>query len=375
MGMIKEVDFSTLPRLCTEDQVREGARNLLINGCEIGRGTEVVILNERGLVDPAVANIIEQETRALGASVYVMWADGCSGPDDLPGPVMAAIKDCDVAVMNHLIAAILRLVPFAGSGLKMLNFLTRWNDLGSAFARVPYRVGLDILGELGRRTAGARAWRMTCPLGTDLQAGIPRRDSRADSGSGTGDSFTLRSFPLSVSAVFDALNASGRLAIRWITPSTTRVLKSTGVILPDPVVAIVDHGRMVDFEGPEAAVSRLRAYLDQVGEEVGKNGYIVNSWHAGTHPGCCTDITPQDDFFSWILLAHGNPRVAHFHVIGAPVPGEGSVPVVDPTITFDGTAIWDRGRLNFLDEPGFRARISSYCDPEQALHPSRQIGV
>ncbi len=375
MGMIKEVDFATLPRQCTEEQVREGARNLLINGCEISRGAEVVILNERGLVDPAVADIIEQEAQALGAKVYVVWADGCPGPDNLPGPVMAAIKDCDVAVMNHLIAAILRLVPFEGTGLKMLNFLTRWNDLGSDFARVPYRVGMDILTELGHRTAEAGEWHMTCPLGTDLRAAIPKPEGPANKGSGTGDSFTLRSFPLSVSAVFSTLSANGKLAIRWVTPSTTQVLNSKGVILPDPVIAVVEQGRMVDFEGPTKAVSQLRAYLDQVGEEVNKNGYIVNSWHAGTHPGCFTDITPEDDFFSWILLAHGNPRVAHFHVIGAPVPGEGSVPVVDQTVTFDGKPVWDNGKLALLDDPEFRKRIAAYCDPDVALHRSRRIGV
>jgi hypothetical protein len=37
--MIKEVDFRTTPRRCSEAQVREGARNLLINCCEVRRGT------------------------------------------------------------------------------------------------------------------------------------------------------------------------------------------------------------------------------------------------------------------------------------------------------------------------------------------------
>ena len=65
MGMIKEIDFHTATRLCSEADVREGARNLLVNCCEVTRGTELMIVNENGLVDPAVARIIEDEARAL----------------------------------------------------------------------------------------------------------------------------------------------------------------------------------------------------------------------------------------------------------------------------------------------------------------------
>ena len=55
MGMIKEIDFRTAPRLCSEADVREGARNLLVNCCEVRRGTELMIVNENGLVDPPTA--------------------------------------------------------------------------------------------------------------------------------------------------------------------------------------------------------------------------------------------------------------------------------------------------------------------------------
>ena len=375
MGMVKEIDFTTAPRRCTELDVRAGARNLLVNGCEVGKGTELVILNERGLVDPAVADIIEEEAHKLGAAVYVMWADASTGPNNLPAPVMAAIADCDVALLNHLIAAILRLVPFEGTGLKMMNPLTTWDLLGSAYARVPYRVGLDILQTLGKQVAGASEWHMTCPLGTDLCAPIPQQEQLKNAGNGTGDSFTLRSFPLSVSSVFSSMQASGTLALQWITPSTTRALNSRGTILPSPVIATLEQGSMVDFSGDPVSIKQLKAYLDQVGAEVGKDGYIVNSWHAGTQPGCFSDVSPRDDFFAWILMAHGNPRLAHFHLIGAPVPGEGSAPVLDPTIRFDGRPVWEKGRLNLLNDELFRAQVSSYCDAEEALRRVDVIGV
>ena len=82
----------------SKDDVRAGARNLLINGANVKIGTDVLIVNQPGLVEPAVADILEQEARALGAKVYAMWADGIKGPEQLPQPLMAAMKDCEVTV-------------------------------------------------------------------------------------------------------------------------------------------------------------------------------------------------------------------------------------------------------------------------------------
>lgn len=371
MGMIKEIDFRTAPRLCSEAQVREGARNLLVNCCEVRRGTELMIVNENGLIDPAVARIIEDEARALGARVHVLWADAIEGPDDVPHTLLAAVAGADVTLLNHLMAAVLRLVPFEGRGLKVMNPLTTWNTLGSEYARIPFQVSAEILKTLAPQLAAAGDYQVTCPLGTDLRAPLyPKPAAPA-----AVDSFTLRTFPLSVTAVYSCLEASGRLAIRWVTPSTIRVMKAKGVILPSPVLATIENGRMVGFEGDPSAVDALRAYLDAAGAEMRKDGRVVNSWHMGTHPACFTHLRPQDDLFGWILHAHGNPRLAHFHAIGEAPPGEGSIPVLDPTVRFGGKTLWEHGRLLLADDADFRARIAAYCDPAQLFDRGPEIGI
>ncbi len=373
MGMVKEVDFSTIERTCSEQQVREGARNLLINGCGVKQGTELVILNENGLVEPDVAEILQQEAEHLGAVVYVIWADSVPNPESLPGPVMRAIANAEVTLMNHLLAASLRLVPFEGTGLKMMNMLFTWNQLGSPFGRTHYQVGREILKEISPKMATATNWRITCPLGTDLRAKVPAKSSAGSSG--TGDSFTLLSFQLSVSGVYSNLESNGKLAVQWVTPSTTRVLNAKGISLPSPVLTTIENGRMVDFEGNQDSIDRLTEYLERAGDEVGKDGFLINSWHAGTHPRCGTDITPAEDMFAWILLAHGNPRLTHLHVIGKEPPGEGSLPLLDPTITFNGEAIWENGRLVCTRDPAFRKRIARWGDPDELLQQVDNIGI
>ena len=119
----------------------------------------------------------------------------------------------------------------------------------------------------------------------------------------------------------------------------------------------------------------MTEYLEKTGGEVGKDGFLINSWHAGTHPRCGTNISPAEDMFAWILLAHGNPRLTHLHVIGKEPPGEGSLPLLDPTITFDGEAIWENGRLVCTRDPAFRKRIARWGDPDELLQQVDNIGI
>ena len=372
MGMIKEIDFRTAPRLCSEAQVREGARNLLVNCCELRRGTELMIVNENGLVDPAVATIIEEEARRLGARVHVLWADAISGPDDVPRTLLAAVSQADVTLLNHLMAAVLRLVPFEGRGLKVMNPLTTWDPLGSEYARIPFQVSAEILQALAPQLAAAGDYQVTCPLGTDLRAPLhPKPAAPA-----AVDSFTLRTFPLSVTAVYSCLEASGRLAIRWVTPSTIRVMKAKGVILPSPVLATLEHGRMVDFEGEPQAVDALRRYLDAAGAEIAQGRSRRELLAHGHASGCFTHgCARRTTCSAGSCMAHGSPRLAHFHAIGEAPPGEGSIPLLDPTVRFGGKTLWEHGRLLLADDPAFRARIAAWGDPARLLQTDPNVGV
>ena len=382
MGTVDRVSVDARQRRHCEQDVRRGARNLLEGGCVMKAGDEVLILNENGITEPAVSDIIADEARRLGGRVHVMWTDTVKGPEDMPPALVRAFEAPDVTVFNHMVAAVLRLVPFNGRGMKMLNFLQTWDQLGSPYAQVPYAVWLEVLKNLGPRLGMARSWRITCPLGTDLSGPIPQpgqsprqdKPARTDT-QATGDGFTLRTFPLGVCQVFDGMPASGRLAVRWLAPSGIHVFEPNGTALPSPVLIDIDHGRITGFDGDAAAVSQLRAYLEKCGGEMGKEPYIVNSWHAGINPRCAVTAGPEQGLDQWMYMVHANPRIVHFHTIGTVQPGEMSIPVVDPTITFGGEALWDRGRFVFLDRADIRDRVRALSDPDFAFHHELEIGV
>ncbi|WP_448508055.1 hypothetical protein [Immundisolibacter sp.] len=379
MGTLERFNCDASHRKYSEQDVRRAARNMLIDGCEMKAGDEVLILNENGITEPAASDIIEDEARKLGGRVHVMWTDTVKGPEDMPPSVVKAFESPDVTIFNHMIAGVLRMVPFNGRGMKMLNFLQTWDQLGSPFGQVPYKVWLEVLKNLGPRLGSAKSWHITCPLGSDLSGPIPQpgqspKQAKADA-KATGDGFTLRTFPLGVCQVFDSMQASGRLVVRWLTPSGIHVFEPNGIALASPVMIEIHHGRITGFDGDPQAVAQLRAYMEKCGGAVGKEPYIVNSWHAGINPRCAVTAGPDQGLDQWMYMVHANPRIVHFHAIGPVQPGEMSIPVVDPTIEFDGEKVWDAGRLVFLDRADVRDKVRAFGDPDFAFQHELEIGV
>ncbi|MEC9341571.1 MAG: hypothetical protein VX663_08825 [Pseudomonadota bacterium] len=376
MGGIERLKFADVKHRYSEEQVRANTRNMLVDGCNIGDGTEVLVVNEYGRTEPALADIIEQECRGLGARVHVLWSDPVTGPDDMPRPVVSAFEHVDVTIFNHMIAGLLRCVPFNGTGLKMLNFLTTWDTMGSPFGSAPYAVWLEVLKKLAPRMMQGKEWRITCPLGTDYRgrhepAAMKKPEPKTKGA--TGDGFTMRTFPLGVSPQYDALKANGTLAIQWLTPSGIHAID--GLALPSPVLAQISDGHMTGFEGDAAAVAMLKNHLETCGKSFGKDPYVVNSWHAGINPTCVTPISAREDLNEWMFMAHANPRIVHLHSVGEESPGELSIPIIDPTIEIDGDKVWEGGRLRFLEDPGLREIIAQIADPQVVFAQEMDIGV
>ena len=88
----------------------------------------------------------------------------------------------------------------------------------------------------------------------------------------------------------------------------------------------------------------------------------MHSWHAGSHPGCAFADPAGANLERWSGAAFGNPRLMHLHTCGAEPPGEMSLNVLDPTITLDGVALWEAGRLHPDRVPGGAEILSAHPD-------------
>jgi len=325
------------------------ADNLLLACGELRPGSRVLMINEPArTIEQDVVDFIAQRATALGGRVRTEWVERVDGPDSIPAPLIRQIEESDLAIFNHQMGSMLRLRPLAGNGVRILNYATTSSIIDSDFARIPYDLWVRTVQLLAARLAQAKTWSMTCPSGTNLTGTIPIATRPAPA---KGDGFSLKTFPIGTHQPIPSAGASGTLALRWLVTSAVHNIGTPGMRLEDAVVARVEDSRIVDIEGDADQVEDVRVFLDRVGDRMKKDPYQLNSWHAGINPQTIAPYGDKEDIEHWMLLAHNSPRLAHFHIVGEAVPGELSVPVLNPTIAFDGKVLWQDGTLSFLRSP------------------------
>ena len=104
-------------------------------------------------------------------------------------------------------------------------------------------------------------------------------------------------------------------------------------------------GRVIDLTGDTGTVRKIRDHYRMVADLFNLDADNVHSFHAGIHPGSIysKDIALDPD--RWSNSTFTNPRVLHFHTCGDYPPGEICWMVIDHTLTVDGKALWNKGRL------------------------------
>ncbi len=148
-----------------------------------------------------------------------------------------------------------------------------------------------------------------------------------------------------------------------------------GFRLEKRVIAHVRDGRVVDLTGDAESVAKVREQLEAAGKLTGQDAYQLSSWHGGVNPQSFTVWQDTADLSRWQTLAHNNPRLVHFHIVGEETPGEISLPLLDPTVTFDGKVFWEKGTFKLLDHPAVQAELANYKSAESPFDLNRTIGI
>jgi hypothetical protein len=351
----------------------EGLENLLVNCAGISKGTHVLFVNEPDTitVDRATIDLIEGAARDLGADVHSMWIGPVPGPESIPENVIAAIRDAQVSIFNHSIGGMMRLRPMPGSGMGILNYATTPELLASPWARVPYGLWKQVAKAVADEFKQSLSWHITCPHGTDLRGTVPENERQP---SATPSGFMLHTFPIGTHQPTSAETVDGTLAIRWLVSSANHDV-GDGLRLKAPIVADISTGRITGFSGDQKDISDATRYLEEIGTRYDKDPYLINSWHGGTNPLAFTPAKDVTHLNWWQLLVHNNPRTLHFHAIGEDMPGELSLPILDPRVEIDGEVVWDRGRFTMLDRPAVQSVIKAWPGTPEMFTLNPAIGV
>ena len=318
-----------------------GARNLLVNCVELGAGESLVIVREDpdlGWYDGQTAQAIADEARTLSVKPTMLDVGAPENSRDLG--VSEAIEAHICTVFMSRIGDQDRFADPVPGKKTVMCYARDTAEMASAYGRTNHRAMLQLKAAVNDLLLAADTVRITCPLGTDISGNVSKTNKE------TPADVSVRRFPIGVPQPLDASQMSGRVALaRFLTPTGSKTYEPSSVPIHETVVAEISNGRIAGLTGEAEDMERIRGHYNLVAGLFGLDADIVHSFHAGIHPGSTYAIGAGANPDRWANSAFTNPRVLHFHTCGDYPPGEICWMVIDHTLTVDGKALWQDGRL------------------------------
>jgi len=354
----------------TGEALALGARNLLLNCAGLSAGDALLIIHEDptlGWHDLDAPQAVAREAERLGMRPRFLMV---GAPGNEPDPVVeAAMADAPCVIFFARIGDQDRFGEPDPTRRKVMCYARQAGSLGSAFGVTDHSAMLALKSAVNDALRKAAHIRITCPLGTDIGGANPAPDP-----DGPQD-VTMQRFPVGVPMPLSAQTLDGTVVLaRHLTPTGSKVYDPAWLDIPRPVMAQVEQGRILRFEGAPDDMAAIQSHYTAVSRQFDIDPGIVHSWHAGIHPGCAYAWPAGDDPDRWSNSVFQNPRFLHFHTCGAYPPGEICWMVLDPTVTLDGVPLWQDGALVPDRFPAIRAAIDAspqlqvlFADPVRAV--------
>ena len=364
----------------TPENLQKGAQNLLLGCVGLAPGEQVLLVREDpgpGYYDAAAGDAVEAEARRLGAQVHSLWtAAPLDGPESFPKVVAAAMQEVDHTIFFSRIGDQVRFASLPGHGTCTMTYALDAGYLASDFCTLPHALMQAVLSRFEAELDRAQAFRITCPLGTDVTGSLAP-PAAAESGTAEEKTdFTLKLFPLAIFRPISCTDMSGRVMLaNWLMATGNQSYEPQILDLDTPVAAVIEQGRIVDFEGEAALCAKVRGHYARVAGLFGIDSRVVHSWHVGIHPKTYYEGTAQDNVDRWGNVMFASPRYLHFHTCGDYAPGEIAWSVIDTSVSLDGTPYWQDGRFVFLEREDLRALLADYPGCEDAFEMRMDIGL
>ncbi|MCP5087162.1 MAG: hypothetical protein GY952_10215 [Rhodobacteraceae bacterium] len=338
----------------TRENIQQGAKNLLLNCAHARSGEKILIVGEvaeNTYFEPKLCKDVADAAELLGMKPEILMVAPGSDADHFPASVTEGMQRSDRTIFLSRLGDQVRFSNEQAKKRTVMSYTVTRKHLAAPFGTADFdTLGKvhDLLVDLIRNS---QSYRITADCGTDLSCRINPDASKAIT------EFAVELFPVMIFPPVHFHQTNGIFVISHFTTSTsTRAYEGSVVIVDEAVRVTVKNARMVGFDGPEALVSRLKTQFETAAALTGGDPYLLNSWHTGINPNTFFEGDPLDDLEYWGVISYGSPRYTHLHACGHN-PGDVAFHLMDATISFDGTPLWDRGRFVFLDRPEVKAVI------------------
>lgn len=350
-----------------------GALSLLRDCVKGSAGESLLIVVEpadMGYYDNEAPELAASVARTMGMKVSLIEAPPHESRVCEDEAFMATLGGYDHVVFFSRVGDQLRFSDIPNAASATMCYTLDREMLDSSFGSACYQGLCDVKMLVDHAVETCESIRITCPRGTDY-GGSPKRSETPPIDT------TVKRFPMLVPRPVPAEGFSGRIALgEFVVGTGSHYYNPFSLFLEHEVFAVVEDNRILCFDGHEGEAARVAAHYEDIAGRYGIDPWFVHSWHAGIHPACAFPAPARSQIMRWSGSAFGNPRLLHFHTCGAYAPGEISWNIIDPTISLDGVAIWEDGRLYPERLPGGASVMKAHphlC--EHYRHPRSDIGV
>ena len=206
----------------------QGADNLLKQclGLKPGDSILLVLEEDDSLYDHDVGTLIETRCRDLGAQITVLSEPLINHAADFPESVSSVMRRVDHTLFFSRLGDYVRFVELPGECTKTTSYTYSLAQMGSPYATVSDALLSRLRDKLEGELVAATTWRITCPLGSDLQGSFswPSLQGGAD------DELFVALFPVSTFKPVPCETATGCVALsRWLMPGGAPKIESPGM--------------------------------------------------------------------------------------------------------------------------------------------------
>ncbi len=332
----------------------------LLRDCVGGRkGEKLLIVSEEaaaGLYDAQAPKLVADAGIALGMQVFESQTKSYINNESEVDDFVSTLIGYDHIVFFSRVGDQIRFSKNPQLPPSTMCYTLNSTALNSSFGTACYSGMGEIKQAIDLAFSSASSIRVTCPRGTDFKGGALLPDA-------ISTEVSVKRFPLLVPRPITTSGFTGRVALsRFLVGTGSRYYDPYHLPLPNDVYALIENKCITRFEGADADIKLVEDHYYHVSQQFNIDPWCVDSWHAGIHPGCHFESDAEEDILRWSGSAFGSPRILHFHTCGDYAPGEISWHVLDPTVTLDGVAIWENGRL-------YPERLST-CEDILQRHPN-----
>ena len=356
-------------------RLHKGIDNLLINCIGAKPGDSLAIISEQDVSDyysTTLDSVIAARARSQLLEVHLLAAPILEAVNVFPDEIRQVIESTDHTLFLSRIGDQVRFSELGDTGSITICYALDEESFATSFCSAHYEFFMLLRRRVDAAVFGGKEITIRCASGTLLH-GISAEETLGT----TNDDVTIKRFPLSVFRPIPANTFSGKIALtRWLTPTNSRIYEPEAVLIDGVVFALVENGRIIDFEGASGEVDKVRAHYKIVADKFNIQADLIHSWHAGIHPQNGYFGIATDNLARWAGSTFGNPRYLHLHTCGDYPPGEICMSVFDPTITVDGVDLWRDGRFIFAESTEIKALQSDYPGMQQLFeNPVMEYGL